>query len=360
MEREYARRAGTPARTSRISRERTPAFGADRSARGTASRLLSLQRTFGNRAVSASLQQQIPASPAAPLLQLKRAPAESGHPAAHPRTAGGAERLPDSLRSGVETLSGLWLGDVDVHYNSSLPATLRALAYTRGRSIHLAPGQDRHLAHEAWHVVQQAQGRVAPTTQTQSGVLVNDDKKLEREADVMGERALAVGGTNAAAIPDRGTGLAELRGEVPVQRYADQNNPTHLFTANAVVNHTVDLVLRADRLNKPTAGDLGKHAANAGKEVKPKSGKGGSTWKAGTNTGQSLISNMDSVPEGKRDKVKIVKSIPASLEIRQTAGLHHAELVTTSDMSASQIGAAVSEVVLTDKYDEAVSQLAAE
>ena len=69
---------------------------------------------------------------------------------------------------------------------------------------------------------------------------------------------------------------------------------------------------------------------------------------------------MDSVPEGKRDKVKIVKSIPASLEIRQTAGLHHAELVTKSEMSTSQIAAAVTQVVLTDKYDEAVAQLAAE
>jgi len=73
--------------------------------------------------------------------------------------------LPDGLRAGIETLSGLPMDDVKVHYNSSQPAQLNALAYAQGRDIHLAPGQEQHLPHEAWHVVQQAQGRVQPTTQ---------------------------------------------------------------------------------------------------------------------------------------------------------------------------------------------------
>jgi hypothetical protein len=47
------------------------------------------------------------------------------------------------------------------------------------------------LPHEAWHVVQQAQGRVKPTMQMKDGVPVNDDKGLEHEADVMGAKALA-------------------------------------------------------------------------------------------------------------------------------------------------------------------------
>ncbi|HAP61901.1 MAG TPA: hypothetical protein DCR93_21180, partial [Cytophagales bacterium] len=34
-----------------------------------------------------------------------------------------------------------------------------------GTDIHLAPGQQKHLPHEAWHVVQQKQGRVKPTLQ---------------------------------------------------------------------------------------------------------------------------------------------------------------------------------------------------
>ena len=97
--------------------------------------------------------------------------------------------LPDNLKSGMENLSGHSLDDVKVHYNSSKPAQLNAHAYAQGTNIHLASGQEKHLAHEAWHVVQQKQGRVQPTT-TVSGTKVNDDVGLEKEADVMGAKAL--------------------------------------------------------------------------------------------------------------------------------------------------------------------------
>ena len=100
--------------------------------------------------------------------------------------------LPDQLKSGIESLSGLSMDDVRVHYNSSQPAQLNALAYAQGSDIHLAPGQEQHLPHEAWHVVQQAQGRVRPTLQMKDGVQVNDDVGLEREADVMGSRSMAL------------------------------------------------------------------------------------------------------------------------------------------------------------------------
>jgi len=96
--------------------------------------------------------------------------------------------LPDQLKSGIESLSGLSMDHVRVHYNSSQPAQLNALAYAQGNDIYLAPGQERHLPHEAWHVVQQRQGRVQATMQM-AGVGVNDDVGLEREADVMGGRA---------------------------------------------------------------------------------------------------------------------------------------------------------------------------
>lgn len=97
--------------------------------------------------------------------------------------------LPDKLKSGVESLSGLSMNDVKVHYNSAKPAQLNALAYAQGNQIHIAPGQSKHLPHEAWHVAQQKQGRVKPTTQAK-GVAINDDRGLEREADVMGAKAM--------------------------------------------------------------------------------------------------------------------------------------------------------------------------
>ena len=118
--------------------------------------------------------------------------------------------LPDQIKAGVENLSGISLDDVKVHYNSAKPKELNALAYAQGTDIHVAPGQEKHLPHEAWHIVQQKQGRVQPTVQMKEGVPVNDDAGLEREADLMGAKALqrvAIAG-NEGALYD-GYGHAE-------------------------------------------------------------------------------------------------------------------------------------------------------
>lgn len=96
--------------------------------------------------------------------------------------------MPDDLNTGVENLSGIDMSDVKVHYNSDKPAQIGALAYTQGTDIHVAMGQEQHLPHEAWHVVQQKRGRVKPTMQLK-GEAVNDDVELEREADVMGGKS---------------------------------------------------------------------------------------------------------------------------------------------------------------------------
>jgi len=99
--------------------------------------------------------------------------------------------LPDNLKSGIENLSGKSLDDVTVHRNSDKPAQLQAHAYAQGTDIHLASGQEKHLPHEAWHVVQQKQGRVKPTLQMKGKIKINinDDAGLEKEADVMGVKA---------------------------------------------------------------------------------------------------------------------------------------------------------------------------
>jgi len=116
--------------------------------------------------------------------------------------------LPDTLKSGVESLSGLSMDDVKVHYNSDKPAQLNAHAYAQGTDIHLASGQEKHLAHEAWHVVQQKQGRVRPTMMMKAKVPINDDKGLEKEADIMGARALQM----------KAFSLSDYRTEKSVQR----------------------------------------------------------------------------------------------------------------------------------------------
>lgn len=98
--------------------------------------------------------------------------------------------LPDNLKNGIETLSGIAMDDVKVYRNSSKPAQLQAHAYAQGTEIHLSPGQEKHLPHEAWHVVQQKQGRVTPTRQLKSKTVINDDPVLEKEADHMGAKAI--------------------------------------------------------------------------------------------------------------------------------------------------------------------------
>lgn len=97
--------------------------------------------------------------------------------------------LPAQLQNGIENLSGYSMDNVRVHYNSPRPAGLNALAYAKGEDIYVAPGQEKHLPHEAWHIVQQKQGRAVPTGRL-NGVDINDNPALEHEADVMGAKAV--------------------------------------------------------------------------------------------------------------------------------------------------------------------------
>lgn len=96
--------------------------------------------------------------------------------------------MPNQLKAGIESLSGYSLDDVKVHFNSRKPAQLQSHAYAQGNHIHLAPGQEKHLPHEAWHVVQQKQGRVNASFQLK-GININDDLGMEQEADKMGTLA---------------------------------------------------------------------------------------------------------------------------------------------------------------------------
>ncbi|MDB9346561.1 DUF4157 domain-containing protein [Nodularia spumigena] len=124
---------------------------------------------------------QVPVTNTEPIMQAKSAVSEE--------EKSNKTGLPDNLKTGIEDLSGMEMDDVRVHYNSSKPSQLQALAYTQGTEIHVAPGQEKHLPHEAWHVVQQMQGRVKPTKQIR-GLKINDDHGMEREADLMGEVAI--------------------------------------------------------------------------------------------------------------------------------------------------------------------------
>lgn len=137
--------------------------------------LLQLQRRAGNAAVGEVLAEKG-----------RRSPNDTG--------------LPDEVKALVEDRSGLSLDDVRVHYDSDRPTRFGASAMTQGSDIHVAPGEERHVGHEAWHVVQQKQGRVRPT-RSLNGLPLNDDPALEREAEVLG-RGLA-----APPLPLGGPGV---------------------------------------------------------------------------------------------------------------------------------------------------------
>jgi peptidoglycan hydrolase-like protein with peptidoglycan-binding domain len=195
-----------------------------------------LQRAAGNQAVARLLRPGGAGRGAGGVLQ--RA---FGADAAPARSAGGGPAgtragLPGPLRAGLESLSGMDLSGVRVHRSSPLPAGVGALAYTQGRDIYVGPGQERHLPHEGWHAVQQLQGRVKPTLQAK-GAAINDDPGLEREADVMGAKALRA--------PAAGPGAAQPAAapSAPLQRVVQRTiGDGHDLTAPWVAG---DLVLEA-------------------------------------------------------------------------------------------------------------------
>lgn len=105
--------------------------------------------------------------------------------------------MPDTVKQRMEDSFGTDFSSVRVHPDSSKAPEVGALAYTQGTDIHFAPGQfkpdssagQQLLGHELTHVVQQAEGRVQPTTEI-GGLAVNDDVSLEHEADVLGAKAV--------------------------------------------------------------------------------------------------------------------------------------------------------------------------
>lgn len=89
--------------------------------------------------------------------------------------------IPTIMKAQFESLSGLSFDDVRIHYNSSKPAQLQALAYTQGNHVYMAPRQEKHLGHELGHIIQQKQGRVISTSRINQ-LPLNDDERLEEEA----------------------------------------------------------------------------------------------------------------------------------------------------------------------------------
>jgi hypothetical protein len=174
--------------------------------------------------------------------------------------------IPDGLKSGMESVSGISLNDVTVHRNSDKPAQLQAHAYAQGTNIHLGPGQEKHLPHEAWHVVQQKQGRVQATTQGNGNVPINDNPSLEREATQMGQKALKESSSgssklkNATVSPNATAQLMTKEEELKVAKISQ----TTARPMNKIMKQTVGNQLQVnDQLKNFDKSTLRKTAARA-------------------------------------------------------------------------------------------------
>lgn len=174
--------------------------------------------------------------------------------------------LPSNLKPGIENLSGYSMDDVKVYRNSDKPARLQAYAYAQGTDIYLGPGQEEHLPHEAWHVVQQKQGRVRPTMQIKGKVNVNDDVALEKEADVMGKQAKEISQTKVSskrclqATQHYGVNSQTIQLSAAADLTAAQQNQAYL------VNETENLDTAGDKVyaainGAPASGTKDKAAA---------------------------------------------------------------------------------------------------
>lgn len=206
-------RAGSKARSERPTSDRGPYDTAEKdittspqrsaataaqrataaAARPSASDVLTLQRTVGNREVG----------------RLLAGSSRAGEP------------LPEALRAKMESAYEADFSDVRVHRDGEAER-LHARAFARGADLHFAQGQydpvsgggQELIGHELWHVVQQRQGRVRADPALGDGI--NADPGLESEADAQGRRAAH--GQAAGAPRGAGASPATTPAAGPVQR----------------------------------------------------------------------------------------------------------------------------------------------
>lgn len=152
--------------------------------------------------------------------------------------------LPFSLQAKMEKSFGQNLSDVTIHKNSSKAVQMKSLAFTQGDNIHFAPGHfnpdsesGRHLiGHEFTHVMQQRNGGIKSTDKMSPGIQLNADPVLEREADVLGKRAVngqAVSQYQGIRASHGQTGVIQRKTDTP---WGDWSTSTYQLTQDVDSN----------------------------------------------------------------------------------------------------------------------------
>jgi hypothetical protein len=147
---------------------------------------------------------------------------------------------PNNLRTGMEILFAQGVGDVKTHHNFSQPLQLSANAFVPNNQANIVAGREKHLPYENWQVVQQNQSRIS-TLQMKSSVNINDDPTLEKEADVMGTKALQLKGkgVNPYLNPVSGNGYSsalQLKKKKKAAKSEEERTPEAPETEGAQVN----------------------------------------------------------------------------------------------------------------------------
>ncbi len=205
------------------------------------------------------------------LLQTKATP---GHtPQVTPNVAakiqslkGGGLPLSPNQRSFFESRMGQDFSGVRIHTDSKAAdtaQTIQAKAFTLGHDIVFNTGQYSHdnqegkklLAHELTHVVQQMQGRVRPTMQAK-GASINDDKELEREADVMGAKATDLKRSGPATKGSTQQGPLSLQRKVEAKVTFSTAQATTQAVADVALHKMHRLVNGVDAQFQPAVQDL--------------------------------------------------------------------------------------------------------
>ncbi len=175
--------------------------------------LARLQATAGNQAVVQRYKDDLAAE--------RASNARTAAP-----VSGNGTSMPPEVQAKMEQSLGADFSGVRIHTGHQASA-VGALAYTQGTDIHFAPGQykpdspsgQKLLGHELAHVVQQKEGRVAPTAELATGQQLNDSPALEREADMLGAKAASAPESAPAPIQRSAvSGGSSPQGEPVVQR----------------------------------------------------------------------------------------------------------------------------------------------
>ncbi|MBB6271204.1 hypothetical protein HDF26_001631 [Pedobacter cryoconitis] len=261
--------------------------------------------------------------------------------------------IPDNLKAGIENLSGYDISDVKVHYNSGKPAQLNAHAYAQGTDIHIATGQEKHLPHEAWHVVQQKQGRVSATRQLKQDVLINENTGLEAEADQMGQAALSIrpvarpvymkttaGDTSQRKVIQLITTQIVMNDSYRITQVIIRGRPPHVHR-DSMGDHTTAFIVHTEGINIALQGktlpEAGIYIELLMKDLLHLPGAKfmgiGVSGSVGTETGVRFMSEFAAL----NGHINTLKIILTSEMVDFNLGLQHIQLAVSAYLNAREL-----------------------